>query len=185
MSSKQVVAYRRKREGRTNYKKRLIYLKSKKPRLVIRKTNKQLLLQIVEYDHDGDKVVCGVASKELAKHGWKYSFNNTPACYLAGILLAKKAVAKNVKEAIVDFGFQTNTPKSRLYAALKGVVEGGLSIPVDESTFPSESRINGEHISSFFGKSEDKVQFLQYKEQKLHAEKMTDDVAVTKKKILA
>nr|ABZ10047.1 putative ribosomal L18p/L5e family protein [uncultured marine crenarchaeote HF4000_APKG10F15] len=31
-------------------------------------------------------------------------------------------------------------------AALKGVVDAGLEIPADEKTFPTNDRINGEHL---------------------------------------
>ena len=31
-------------------------------------------------------------------------------------------------------------------AALKGVIDAGLDVPADSETFPSESRINGEHL---------------------------------------
>jgi large subunit ribosomal protein L18 len=31
-------------------------------------------------------------------------------------------------------------------AALKGVIDAGLKIPADEKTFPTNDRINGEHL---------------------------------------
>jgi len=67
-TTRRTVPYRRKREGKTNYKKRLEYLKSKQLRLVIRKTNKHMILQIVQYHPDGDKVLLGVSSKKLETH---------------------------------------------------------------------------------------------------------------------
>ncbi|MBN1792333.1 50S ribosomal protein L18 [Candidatus Woesearchaeota archaeon] len=184
MTTNKVVAYRRKREGRTNYKKRLVYLKSRKPRLVIRKTNKQLILQITEYQPDGDKVLCAVTSKSLSKYGWKYSYNNLPACYLAGVLLAKKAKTVKVSESITDLGFQTNAAGSRVFAAIKGAIDGGLNVPADEESFPSEDRLKGAHISSYFGSTEDKIQFSKYKTDKADASKMSDDVEAVKKKIM-
>ena len=42
------VPFRRKREGKTNYKKRLGLLKSKSLRLVVRKSNKHILVQLVD-----------------------------------------------------------------------------------------------------------------------------------------
>ena len=44
--AKHVLPYRRKREGRTNYKKRLALLKSGQPRLVIRRSNRYLQFQL-------------------------------------------------------------------------------------------------------------------------------------------
>ncbi len=32
-------------------------------------------------------------------------------------------------------------------AALKGVIDAGLEVPANEETFPSEDRINGEHLT--------------------------------------
>ena len=95
----QILAYRRKREGRTNYKRRLALLKSRKPRLVIRKTNTQIILQIVEYQPDGDKILCGTSSLSLKKLGWSYSCKSLPACYLTGLLLGSKAKGKTNSKA--------------------------------------------------------------------------------------
>jgi large subunit ribosomal protein L18 len=138
--------YRRKREGKTNYKKRLILLQSRKPRLVIRRTNTQILTQIVKYAPDGDKVVVGFDSKNLKKMGWKYSAKNLLAAYLAGLTIGKKAKEKGVKEAIVDLGLQTPVAGSRLYATLKGAVDAGLIIPCSEEVFPKKERLEGQHI---------------------------------------
>ena len=184
MSVTEFVQYRRKREGRTNYKKRLTYLKSEKPRLVIRKTNKQVVLQIVEYHPDGDKIICGVTSSNLKPLGWKYALSNLPACYLAGMLLAKKAHEKKVKHAIVDFGLQTSIAGSRLYAALKGAIDGGLDVPADESALPAAERLNGSHISNHFANAEAQ-RFSRYKSEKLDASKMPADIEAVKKKIMA
>ena len=101
MKQKKVTLYRRKREGRTNYKKRLSLLKNKKPRLIIRKTNNQIILQIADYALEGDKIICGVNSNVLKKQGWKYSSKSLPACYLAGLLLGKKALAKKINHALL------------------------------------------------------------------------------------
>ncbi|MFH0870813.1 MAG: 50S ribosomal protein L18 [archaeon] len=183
MRSRLTVQYRRKREGRTNYKKRLIYLKSKTPRLVVRRTNKQLLLQIVEYLPDGDKIICGVNSSSLKKLGWQYSCNNMPACYLAGLLLGKKAKAKHVKEAILDAGLQTHVPGSRIYAAVKGAVDSGIMIPVSPEVFPSKERLSGVHIASYYSSNKSSSQFSAYKAKKLDAAKMNKDFEDFKNKI--
>ena len=34
----------------------------------------------------------------------------------------------------------------RMAAALKGIIDAGLEIPADDETFPSDDRINGEHL---------------------------------------
>ena len=140
------VKYRRKREGKTHYKKRLEYLKSGKERLVIRRSNTQITLQIIKYQEDGDKVIASFPSKNLEKLGWKFSKKSLPAAYLAGLQLGKLAGAKGVKSAILDLGLQTPMSGSKLYAALKGVVDAGITIPASEEIFPSDERLSGSHI---------------------------------------
>jgi large subunit ribosomal protein L18 len=178
------VQFRRKREGRTNYKKRLTYLKSEKPRLVVRKTNKQMILQLVNYEPSGDIVICSVTSNMLKANGWKYSFNSIPACYLAGVLLAKKAKEKKVSEAIPDLGLQTIVAGSRVYAAIKGAIDGGLKVPADKSALPSDDRLKGSHIANHFKSTENQAQFSKYKTEKVDAVNMAHDIDAVKKKIM-
>jgi large subunit ribosomal protein L18 len=148
-TTKFTVRYRRKREGRTNYKKRLELLKGKTERLVIRRTNTQVIMQIVQYAEDGDKVLITTQSNELLKKGWKHSCKNTPAAYLTGMLIAKKAKAKGIETAIVDLGLQTPLKGSKLFAAVKGAMDNGLKINANAEIFPADNRIKGEHISKY------------------------------------
>jgi len=154
-SNRYTVGYRRKREGRTDYKKRLKLLKSEKPRLVIRKSLSQIVAQIVEYGPEGDKVVATVVSKSLGKFGWSLSKTSVPSAYLTGLLLAKKVGAKNIKEAIVDIGLNTSVKGSRFYAAVKGALDGGLNIPHSADVLPSDDRIKGKHIVDYYNKIDD------------------------------
>lgn len=140
--------YHRKQSGKTNYKKRLKLLQSRKDRLVIRRTNKYLVIQLTRYEPAGDKILISATSKELVKLGWKHSCKNIPACYLAGLILGTKATTSKIKGGILDLGLQTSKKGSRLYAALKGVIDSGVNIPSSEDIFPSEDRINGKHISN-------------------------------------
>jgi large subunit ribosomal protein L18 len=137
---------KRRRESKTNYTKRLLLLKGNVPRLVVRKTNKYILLQIVESKHAQDKVICEVNTKEFLRYGWPKeksgSLKSLAAAYLAGMLLANKAKAKDVKKVILDSGLIPSTKGSRVYAAVKGVVEGGLEIPHDQNILPSDEMIN-------------------------------------------
>ncbi|MAG38744.1 50S ribosomal protein L18 [Candidatus Woesearchaeota archaeon] len=146
------LSYSRKIKGKTNYKKRLELLKSRKNRLVIRRTNKYIIIQIVSYESDGDKILASVNSKELKKLGWKNSCKNISASYLTGLLLGKKAEDKKLKEAILDLGLQTHIKGSSLYSALKGVVDSGFKVPVSKKVFPPTDRIEGKHISEKISK---------------------------------
>lgn len=140
------VQFRRKREGKTNYKKRLKLLLSKKPRLVIRRSNKNVYTQIVEYQSVGDKVVLSANLNELKKMGWDMG-NNTASSYLTGILIGKKLIDKKIDAVVTDFFGVESVKGSKIYALLKGVKDSGFDINVDEGMFPSEDRITGKHIN--------------------------------------
>ncbi len=144
------VPYRRRREGKTNYRKRLKLLLSRKPRLVVRITNRRVIAQIVDYHPSGDIVLVGVDSSMLTRYGWKGDLNNTPACYLTGHLIAKKALERGIGEAILDIGLHTPRKGGRVFAVLRGAVEAGLKVPHDPNVLPDDSRIRGEHIASYY-----------------------------------
>ena len=61
------VRFRRRRQEKTNYVKRLALLKSKKPRLVVRKTNNSTISEIVEYKPSGDITKAFFASRSLKR----------------------------------------------------------------------------------------------------------------------
>ena len=46
---------------------------------------------------------------------------------------------------ITGWGYR-NTPGNRIFAVLKGAVDGGLEIPHSKEALPSEDRISGKHI---------------------------------------
>ncbi len=144
--NKRTIPYRRRREGKTNYKKRLNLLKSRKLRLVIRRFNKNIIAQIIEYHPEGDKIIASASSRELLKYGWKFNRRNIPSAYLVGLLIGKEAKGK---EAILDVGLQMPFKGGGLYATLKGAIDAGLVINADEGVFPSQERIEGKHVVSY------------------------------------
>lgn len=135
----------RRHENKTDYKLRLNILKSGKPRLVVRKTNRYIIAQIVESDIAQDKVLVGTTSKALLAKGWPEnlsgSLKSIQAAYLTGLLIGKMAKEKKIKEAILDIGMQRNIKKSRIYAVLKGAVDAGLQVPHGAEALPSESQM--------------------------------------------
>ncbi|MBM3308815.1 MAG: 50S ribosomal protein L18 [Candidatus Altiarchaeales archaeon] len=149
------VDYRRKRESKTNYKKRIETLKSGLPRLVIRPSNKHVTVQLVRYHKDGDKVEVTSHSKDLKKHGWTHNTGNVPASYLTGFICGLKGRQKKIEEAIMDLGMNTSVKGSRIYAALKGALDGGIKVNHDGAVLPSEDRLKGTHIASYVKKSKD------------------------------
>ena len=143
------VPFRRKREGRTYYKKRLKALLSNKFRFVVRKSLRNFQASIVEYNQKGDKVIFTANSKILAKLGWKGDTGNLPSAYLIGMLAGKKAVEKGINEAILDLWFNNSVKGSALYAVLAGAVDAGLKIPFSPEVLPSKERISGDHIAKY------------------------------------
>ena len=139
---------RRRREGRTDYKLRLGLLKSGLPRIVVRRTNKYFVVQAVKSVESQDKVIATVSSKELLKNGWDEkkvgSLKSIQAGYLTGLLAAKK-IGK--KKYIMDLGMARTIAGARVFAVVKGLVDGGLDIDANEKVFPSEERLSGEHLN--------------------------------------
>ncbi|MEM0481037.1 MAG: 50S ribosomal protein L18 [Candidatus Aenigmatarchaeota archaeon] len=144
--------YRRRRELKTDYKQRIALLKSGKPRLVVRKTNKYIIAQIVVSKEAQDYTVIGITSKILQKYGWKYSFKNLPACYLTGLIIGKLALKNGINEAVLDIGLNRVTKGNRIFTVLKGAVDAGLKIPHSKEILPSEDRIKGLHIANYLEK---------------------------------
>jgi len=140
---------KRRRQVKTNYLKRLMLLKGKHPRFVVRKTNRYIILQIVECKNAQDKVLYSVNTKELLKYGWpenkKNSLKTITAAYLGGLLMGKKA--KTIKsKTILDSGLIPSTKGSKIYAAVKGLSDSGIDIPFEDKIIPSNERIEGEHL---------------------------------------
>lgn len=135
---------RRRREGKTDYKARFGMLKSGIPRVVVRRTNKYIISQIIISDVAQDRVVASFNSKDLMKNGWpeklKGSLKSLPAAYLTGYGLGKNS--KDYKEGILDIGLQRNISKSRLYAFVKGLIDSGFKIPMNEEVLPGEEFLN-------------------------------------------
>lgn len=139
------VHFRRRREGKTDYAKRLALLKSERTRMIVRKTNKYVIVQFAQFDSKGDSIITSVTSKHLSKYGFTGK-SNTPSAYLTGALAAKQAKEKGVKDFILDLGLQAPTKGNLLFAALKGAIDAGLQAPFDSAIVPSQDRIEGKHL---------------------------------------
>ena len=143
------IPFRRRRTGRTNYKKRRRLVLSGIPRLVIRPTNKHLTTQLIEAKPDGDRVLVSAHSSELKKFGWHAPCGSLPAAYLTGLLIGRRAKAKGIKDAILDIGLHFRGGGTRIFGAAKGALDGGLAIPHNEKAWPSPERLRGEHIIEY------------------------------------
>jgi len=164
--------FKRRREERTDYKRRLKLLLSKKPRFVIRKSLKYIRAQIIEFTKKGDKTLVSASSRELKKLGWKFSCDNLPSAYLTGLLIGKKALKKEIKEAVLDLGLYPSTKGSRIYACVKGALDAGLNVSCDESIFPSEERIKGLHIAKHLEKFKSLPEEFEKIKQKIESIKL-------------
>lgn len=135
--------FKRRRQGVTNYKKRLALVKSGLDRVVVRQSGRRVLGQIVRYDAKGDAVVASADSAELAKqYGWP-SRSNRATAYLTGLLLAKKA--KREGELVLDTGLSSPVRDSIPFVFAKGCIDGGLkiigNIEIDEKAYGAERMV--------------------------------------------
>merc|ERR1719171_2340800 len=163
--------FRRRREGKTDYqaRKRLVAqdknkYNSKKYRLVVRFTNRDIIAQIVYSEIVGDKVMTAAYGHELPRYGLKVGLTNYAAAYCVGLLLARRLLKKydldgtfegtpevtaefedcyvhgndeerNAFHALLDVGLKRTTLGSKIFSAMKGAFDGGLVIPHGEKKF--------------------------------------------------
>lgn len=150
-----VQIFRRRRVGKTDYRKRRGLIVGRKPMFAIRVSNKYVYGQILEATPKGDLTLCFVSSRDLGKgYGWKGSCKNLPAAYLTGFLLGKKALTKQITEAIVYAGVSRFVHSSRMASAINGAKDAGLNLAVEEEALPDQLRRSGGHIAAYAKKLE-------------------------------
>lgn len=165
------VKYRRRRTGQTDYfaRRKLVQQDKRKYntpkyRLVVRRTNRDIIAQVAYTRLEGDYIVGAAYSHELKEFGVKAGFTNYAACYATGLLLARRVLTKygladrhrGVQEpkgldfhieqvikwgprpfrAYLDVGLAPTTTGARVFGVLKGAVDGGLSVPHSHKRFP-------------------------------------------------
>jgi large subunit ribosomal protein L18 len=140
---------RRRREARTDYHQRLRLLKSGKPRLVARKSNKHVRAQLVTLGQNGDQTLAAAHSSELSEYGWDAPTGNMPAAYLTGLLAGLRAKDAAVEEAVLDIGLNSPTPGSKVFAIQEGAIDAGLEIPHNDSVLADWQRTRGSHIAEY------------------------------------
>jgi large subunit ribosomal protein L18 len=145
---------RRRREGKTNYKKRLKVLRGARPRIVVRKTNRYVFAQYVLSSEAQDQVIFSMSSKDLLEYGWpktaEGSLKSLPAASLTGYLMGKLLKEKKIKEEpILDKGLARHIYKSRIFAFMKGLQEAGIGVSSKkEEVFPEKERLEGKHLGN-------------------------------------
>jgi len=93
--------FRRRREGRTDYRQRKRLCaqdknkyQSPKYRFVVRFTNKFVICQIAYSLIDGDRIICQAHSSELERYGLTVGLKNYAAAYCTGLLCARRLLQK-------------------------------------------------------------------------------------------
>ncbi|MFW9855904.1 MAG: 50S ribosomal protein L18 [Candidatus Thorarchaeota archaeon] len=184
------VPFRRRREGKTNYHLRRRLVRSNETRAVVRLTNNHCLIQFIDARINGDFTLSSAHTRELTKEfQWGEATSNIPSAYLVGFLAGLKGQKAGIQRAILDAGLNPPVYGSRLFAALKGIVDSGLEVPHSEKVFPTEERLKGRHIAEYARilKQNDmerfEIQFSKYIKQKIDPTKLTDLFENTKNAI--
>jgi len=135
-------------------------LEGMKPRIVIRKTNKYMIIQYVVSQQSQDFVKKTVNSKELLDYGWPKdksgSLKSIPASYLSGLLFGNK-IKEFSEKKMVDTGLITNTKGSRVFGVVKGIVDSGIDLKYSPEVIPKEEKIKTEKVKGFFDKVKEKI----------------------------
>ncbi|MCK5563074.1 50S ribosomal protein L18 [Candidatus Bathyarchaeota archaeon] len=185
------VPFRRRGEGKTNYRLRRALVLSKQLRLAVRGTLNHMIAQIIKAKVIGDEVVVSAHSSELTKtYGWQGGCGNVSAAYLTGLLCGYRAVAHGVKKAVLDIGLQSPSRGARVFAALKGVLDAGVTLPHGENVLPDEKRIHGQHIVDYANllssnPEEYQKRFSKYLSRGLRPEKFSDHFSLIREKIVS
>jgi len=179
------LSFKRRRLNLTNYRKRLALLKAAVPRLVVRKTNRSVIIQLIQFTPKFDKTLVSANSAELKSIGW-HPKANLPTAYLTALLCAERAKGAKVENAVLDIGLQSASKGAFMFATLKGALDGGLKVPVGEVEF-DEARISGKHIVEYAkkiaGSDAYKRQFGDYIKAGVKPENLDAQFAEAKKKI--
>jgi len=144
---------------------------SPKYRLVVRFTNKDIICQICHATIDGDEVLASAYAHELPQYGVKHGLTNYASAYATGLLVARRALTElglagkyiGLAEAtgekfvveepedgprpfyvLLDVGLSRTTTGARVFAVMKGAVDGGLEIPHSENRFVGFDKESGE-----------------------------------------
>jgi large subunit ribosomal protein L5e len=166
---------------------------SPKYRLVVRITNRDVIVQVIHAQIIGDVCICAAYAHELkeARYGLPVGLTNYSAAYCTGLLCArrllrqygidelfpggtlfeeKKAVkvAKGARrektsrrpfKVLLDVGLSRTVTGAKVFAAMKGAIDGGLKLPHKakkpnntKRLPPAESlraRIFGGHVADY------------------------------------
>lgn len=141
-----------------------------KYRLIARITNRDVIAQVASAELKGDRIHASAYAHQLKEFGLKVGFSNYAAAYATGLLVARrvltlKGLAKKypgVKETTgehfepeaqedqrpfkcnLDIGLATPSVGNKVFAVLKGAVDGGLLVPHSDKRFAGYAQDSGE-----------------------------------------
>jgi len=165
------VKKRRRYQGKTDYKQRRNMVKqaknkynSPKYRLIVRFTNRRIIVQVAYATIIGDRTVCQALSTELPKYGITCGLTNYAAAYATGLLCGRRLLKKygmddefkgvaecNAEEyhiedehegdrrpfkVLLDVGLMRTSVGARCFGAMKGAADAGLHVPHSAKRFP-------------------------------------------------
>jgi len=154
-----------------------------KYRLIVRFSNTDICCQIAYARIEGDYIVCAAYSHELPRYGVKVGLTNYAAAYCTGLLVARRILNKFKIDKVyegnteidgdyycvedvddgpgafrlcLDVGLARTSTGAKVFAAMKGAVDGGLDIPHSVKRFPGydteSSSLNADvHRNHIFG----------------------------------
>ncbi|KAI0561240.1 Ribosomal protein L5 [Gracilaria domingensis] len=149
--------------------------------------HRDIICQVVAARLAGDEVLTAAYAHELPRYGIKHGLTNFSAAYCVGLLCARRHLQKlgldetyvGVEEvdgemfeieedddrrpftALLDIGLVSTSTGNKVFAVMKGAVDGGMNIPHNEKRFPAyskeegfdaellKSRILGNHVSEY------------------------------------
>jgi large subunit ribosomal protein L5e len=200
-----------------------------KYRIIARISNRDVTAQIAYARIEGDVVIMSAYSHELPKYGVKVGLTNYAACYCTGLLLARRILTKfhladkyagqtevdgemycvedlekgpGAFRAHLDVGLARTTTGAKVFAVMKGAVDGGIDVPHSEKRFPgfdAESKefnasvlrdhIMGTHVANYMRQLMDededayKRQFSRYNKLGITADDLEDIYKTAHQKI--
>ncbi|VEL26210.1 unnamed protein product [Protopolystoma xenopodis] len=188
-----------------------------KYRFVVRFTNKDVICQVVYACISGDRVLCSSYAHELPQYGVKVGLKNYSAAYCTGLLCARRALKQLKLDGIysgltkadgsdfriedtgnrrafrcyLDVGLARTSSGANVFGALKGAIDGGISIPHSINRFPGfdkesgdykpeehRARIMGQHVANYMRslKEEDEEAYNRQFSQYIKASLGPDDI---------
>jgi len=183
---------------------------SPKYRFVVRFTNKDIVCQLVYSKIVGDVVVAAAYAHELPRYGIKAGLTNYAAAYATGLLLARRHL-KNigldskyegkveadgeeylVEEledgprpfyALLDVGLKRTSTGARIFAAMKGAIDGGIEIPHSSRRFvgydAEEKEFHADDLRKYIfgGHVADYMRFLEEKDSARYQKQFSKFIA--------